>query len=176
MALLIRPLLAALLALAATLATAADARFMALSYHEVLADNEPMTPTAVRASDLARQFAWLQANDYHPVSVDQILAARAGGPPLPPNAILLTFDDGFLDAYTRAFPLLKLFNYPAVIALVGKWMDVPDGQMVDYDGKPVPRGKFLNWAQVREAARESGALAGGFVDDVQHAVLVSLRS
>ena len=48
---------------------------MALSYHEVLADNEPMTPTAVRASDLARQFAWLQANDFHPVSVDQILAA-----------------------------------------------------------------------------------------------------
>ena len=95
MALLIRPLLAALLALAAALATAADARFMALSYHEVLADHEAMTPTAVRASDLARQFAWLQANDYHPVSVDQILAARAGGPPLPPNAILLTFDDGF---------------------------------------------------------------------------------
>ena len=41
MALLIRSLLAALLVLAAALATAADARFMALSYHEVLADNEP---------------------------------------------------------------------------------------------------------------------------------------
>jgi biofilm PGA synthesis lipoprotein PgaB len=150
MALLIRILLATLLALAAALATAADARFMALSYHEVLTDNEPATPTSVRASDLARQFAWLQANGYHPVSVDQILTARAGGPPLPPKAILLTFDDGFKDVYTRAFPLLKLFNYPAVIALVGQWMDVPYGQMVDYDGEPVPRSKFLTWAQVRE--------------------------
>lgn len=79
MALLIRTLFATLLTLATALATAADARFMALSYHEVLADHEPATPTAVRASDLARQFAWLQANDYHPVSVDQILAARDGG-------------------------------------------------------------------------------------------------
>ncbi len=173
MALLIRPLLAALLALAATLATATDARFMALSYHEVLADNEPMTPTAVRASDLARQFAWLQANDYHPVSVDQILAARAGGPPLPPNAILLTFDDGFLDAYARAFPLLKLFNYPAVIALVGKWMDVPDGQMVDYDGKPVPRGKFLNWAQVREMQASGLIEVASHSYDLHHGILAN---
>ena len=173
MALLIRPLLAALLALAVTLATAADARFMALSYHEVLADNEPMTPTAVRASDLARQFAWLQANDYHPVSVDQILAARAGGPPLPPNAILLTFDDGFLDAYTRAFPLLKLFNYPAVIALVGKWMDVPDGQVVDYDGKPVPRGKFLNWAQVREMQASGLIEVASHSYDLHHGILAN---
>ena len=173
MALLIRSLLALLLALAAPLATAADARFMALSYHEVLADDEPMTPTAVRASDLARQFAWLQANGYHPVSVDQILAARAGGPPLPPQAILLTFDDGFLDFYTRAFPLLKLFNYPAVIALVGKWMDVPAGQMVDYDGKPVPRSKFLNWDQVREMQASGLVEVASHSYDLHHGILAN---
>jgi len=151
-----------LLALAAALAPAADARFMALSYHEVLADHEPLTPTAVRASDLARQFAWLRANDFHPVSVEQILAARAGGRPLPAKSILLTFDDGFKDAYTRVFPLLKLFDYPAVIALVGQWMDVPEGQIVDYDGKPVPRGKFLTWEQVREMQ------ASGLVEVASH--------
>ena len=162
MAFLIRTLLGFLLALAAALALAADARFMALSYHEVLADDEPLTPTAVRASDLARQFAWLRANDFHPVSVDQILAARDGGPTLPPNAILLTFDDGFKDAYTRVFPLLKLFGYPAVIALVGQWMDVPEDQMVDYDGKAVPRSKFLTWEQVREMK------ASGLVEVASH--------
>ncbi|EXI69182.1 MAG: Poly-beta-1,6-N-acetyl-D-glucosamine N-deacetylase precursor [Candidatus Accumulibacter adjunctus] len=162
MAFLIRSLVGLLLALAAALAPAADARFMALSYHEVVADNEPLTPTAVRASDLARQFAWMRANDFHPVSVDQILAARAGGPPLPPNAILLTFDDGFKDAYTRVFPLLRLFNYPAVIALVGQWMDVREGQMVDYDGKPVARSKFLSWEQVREMQ------ASGLVEVASH--------
>jgi biofilm PGA synthesis lipoprotein PgaB len=173
MALLIRTFLGVLLALAAALATAGDARFMALSYHEVLADHEPMTPTAVRASDLARQFAWLQANDYHPVSVDQILAARAGGPPLPPRAILLTFDDGFLDFYTRAFPLLKLFGYPAVIALVGKWMDVPAGQMVDYDGKPVPRSKFLSWEQVREMQASGLVEVASHSYDLHHGILAN---
>ena len=162
MALLIRTLLATLLVLVAGLATAADARFMALSYHEVIADHEKITPTAVRASDLARQFAWLQANDFHPVSVDQILAARDGGPPLPPNAILLTFDDGMKDVYTRVFPLLKLFGYPAVIALVGKWMDVPAGETVDYDGKPLPRSDFVTWEQVREMQ------ASGLIEVASH--------
>ena len=162
MALLIRTLLATLLVLVAGLAAAADARFMALSYHEVIADHEKITPTAVRASDLARQFAWLQANDFHPVSVDQILAARDGGPPLPPNAILLTFDDGMKDVYTRVFPLLKLFGYPAVIALVGKWMDVPAGETVDYDGKPLPRSDFVTWEQVREMQ------ASGLIEVASH--------
>jgi biofilm PGA synthesis lipoprotein PgaB len=162
MALLIRTLLATLLVLAAGLAAAADARFMALSYHEVIADHEKITPTAVRASDLARQFAWLQANDFHPVSVDQILAARDGGPPLPPNAILLTFDDGMKDVYPRVFPLLKLFGYPAVIALVGKWMDVPAGETVDYDGKPLPRSDFVTWEQVREMQ------ASGLIEVASH--------
>lgn len=63
MAFLTRTLLVLWLSGCATLASAADpARFIALSYHEVLSDSEPLTPTAVRASDLARQFAWLAAN------------------------------------------------------------------------------------------------------------------
>ena len=173
MAFLSRTLLATLLALAAALATAADARFMALSYHEVLADHEPATPTAVRASDLARQFAWLQANGYHPVSVDQILAARNSGPPLPPKAILLTFDDGKKDVYTRAFPLLKLFGYPAVIALVGKWMDVPADQVVDYDGKPLPRSDFITWEQVREM-QDSGLIeVASHSYDLHHGIIAN---
>ncbi len=164
MALLIRPLLAGLALLLATLAPSwATSSFIALSYHEVLDDKAPLTPTAVRASDLAAQFAWLAANGYHPVSVDQILSARGDGPPLPPNAVLLTFDDGKKDVYTRVFPLLKLFRYPAVIALVGEWLEVPAGGTVDYDGVPMPRSDFVTWDEVREMQ------ASGLVEAASHA-------
>lgn len=164
MALLIRCLaLLLLFALASQSRADSEARFISLSYHEVLSDHEPLTPTAIRASDLAQQFAWLKANNYHPVSVDQILAARNGGKPLPPNAVLLSFDDGKRDVYTRAFPLLKLFNYPAVIALVGKWLEVPSGQTVDYDGKPLPRSEFVTWNEVTEMQ------ASGLIEAASHA-------
>ncbi|MEF8748311.1 MAG: poly-beta-1,6-N-acetyl-D-glucosamine N-deacetylase PgaB [Candidatus Accumulibacter propinquus] len=173
MALLIRALLAAALCCLCTLPAAQDAprkdtrddnsRFIALSYHEVLSDHEPLTPTAVRASDLAAQFAWLADNDYHPVSVDQILTARRGDEPLPANAVLLSFDDGKKDVYSRVFPLLKLFRYPAVIALVGQWLDVPANAMVDYDGQQVARSAFVTWQDVREMQ------ASGLVEVASHA-------
>jgi peptidoglycan/xylan/chitin deacetylase (PgdA/CDA1 family) len=57
-------------------------------------------------------------------------ASRRGGRPLPPNACLLTFDDGFLDHYTTVFPRLLArglsgsFYPPAVVARGGRVLDV----------------------------------------------------
>ena len=161
MALLIRFLL--LLAALPALAQPAGG-FIALSYHEVESDSAPLaTPTAIRASDLAAQFAWLKANGYAPVSVDAIVAARKGGAPLPAQAILLTFDDGLKDVYTRVFPLLKQYHYPAVIALVGTWLDVEAGKTVDYDGVARLRDQFVTWDEVREMQRS------GLVEVASHA-------
>ncbi len=125
--------------------------FIALCYHEVESDQAPRLPrTAIRVGDLAAQFAWLQANGYQPVSAQQVIDARAGGSALPARAVLLTFDDGKHDVYSRVLPLLRLFRYPAVVALVGSWLEVAPGGTVDYDGTPRPRSEFLSWEEVRE--------------------------
>jgi biofilm PGA synthesis lipoprotein PgaB len=130
--------------------------FISLCYHEVESDDvTPLARTAIRVGDLAAQFAWLQANGYQPVSVQQILDARAGGALLPDKAVLLTFDDGKRDAYTHVLPLLRLFHYPAVVAVVGSWLEVAPDAKVDYDGVLLPRSDFLSWEQVR-ALRQSG--------------------
>ncbi|HQR50936.1 MAG TPA: poly-beta-1,6-N-acetyl-D-glucosamine N-deacetylase PgaB [Methylophilaceae bacterium] len=134
--------------------TAAPGDFVVLCYHEVESDRTPtLTGTAVHASDLAAQFAWLKENGYHPVSLQQILDSRQNGPALPDKAVLLTFDDGKKDVYTRVFPLLKLFHYPAVVAVVGRWLDVPEGGLADYDGKLLPRSEFVTWDEIREMQR-----------------------
>jgi len=49
-----------------------------------------------------------------PVTLDMVREARAGGEPLPQNPLLVTFDDGYLDNYTRATPLLQRFGIRAV--------------------------------------------------------------
>jgi len=49
-----------------------------------------------------------------PVTLDMLREARAGGEPLPQNPLLVTFDDGYLDNYTRATPLLQRFGIRAV--------------------------------------------------------------
>ena len=54
----------------------------------------------------SQQLDWLQSN-YTVVSLSAIEAAVAGRGPLPADAALLTFDDGFVDHYKTAFPLLR---------------------------------------------------------------------
>lgn len=59
-----------------------------------------------------------------------VIEAGRGGRPLPPNACLLTFDDGFLDHYAVVFPRLLArglpgsFYPPAVVATGGRVLDV----------------------------------------------------
>ena len=94
--------------------------FVALSYHEARDDvRDYPDPYAVDTAALVRQFAWLRGNGYTPVSLDEIVAARKGGKPLPAKAVLLSFDDAYLSFYTRVYPLLREFRFPAVLAVVG---------------------------------------------------------
>lgn len=61
-----------------------------IAYHDVEDDSADQRYLSVRSSALNEQFVWLRDNGYHVVSVDQILAARNGGPALPDKAVLLT--------------------------------------------------------------------------------------
>lgn len=124
--------------------------FVVLAYHDVEDEDPDQTTLAVRTNRLVDQLAWLRENDYRPVSVDQILAASHGKAPLPAKAVLLSFDDGYSSFYTHVFPLLKAYQWPAVLAPVGKWLDTPPDQPVDYGGKLVDHSRFLTWAQVKE--------------------------
>lgn len=54
------------------------------------------------------------ARDHHPVSVDDLLAARDGGPRLPRRAVLVTLDDGYRDLAVHAWPILRRHGVPAV--------------------------------------------------------------
>ena len=55
---------------------------------------------------------------------------------LPPNSILLTFDDGYKNNYTLAFPILKKYNIKATIFLNTKFIEKDE--------------TYLNWDEIRE--------------------------
>lgn len=129
--------------------------FQVLSYHDVTDDWEVQLSSgamSISTSELVRQFSWLREHGYQPVSLDDVRAAKAGRRVLPDKAVVLTFDDGYLSFYTRVFPLLELFDYPAVLALVGTWMEGGPEDSVQYGEKIVSRKAFLSWKQVKEMA------------------------
>jgi len=127
--------------------------FVTLAYHDVEDEDPDQTFVSVRTSQLIEQLAWLRENNYKAVSVDDILAARAGRKSLPERAVFLTFDDGYNSFYTRVLPILKAYNWPAVLAPVGVWMDTPSDQPINFGGEEVARERFLNWQQVAEIAK-----------------------
>ncbi len=111
----------------------------------------------VSADNLLAQFEWLYVNDFHPVSLDDLLAAQKGKKVLPDKAVLLSFDDGYLSFYGIIHPLLRLYNYPAIFALVGSWLEVPEDGKVQYGNKNIDRENFLTWPQIKEM-QDSGLI------------------
>ncbi len=137
-------------------AGAAEPGFSALAYHDVrdrVARDLDADQYVVSTANLIAHFTWLRANGYTPVSVDDILAARDGLRPLPEKAVLLSFDDGLKSVYTHVYPLLQLFDYPAVVSVVTSWIE--SGAAVDYGGRKLGRGDFLSWRELAEM-QESG--------------------
>lgn len=152
----------------------ADA-FIALSYHEVedeVPPSEALGRTVVSLANLKAQFAWLKQNGYHAIRVQDLVDAQAGRKHLPDKAVLLTFDDGYADFYRKVFPLLKQYHYPALIALVDSWLDVPPGGKVPYgEEEPWARSDFLGWDQVREVVRSGLVEVASHSHDGHHGLV-----
>jgi len=86
-------------------------RAVILRYHSVSSEADGthlcLDPgLAVLPEDFDRQCAYLRRH-YRVISLDEMVDALQAGRPLPSKAVALTFDDGYLDNYTRAFPILR---------------------------------------------------------------------
>jgi poly-beta-1,6-N-acetyl-D-glucosamine N-deacetylase len=138
-------------------------RFVSIAFHDVDDTASELDSDAVTSIRLVQFFDWLKGSGWTAVSLDDLSAAARGVRPLPDKAILITFDDGNKSLYTRVFPLLKIYRYPIVAALVGTWMEGEAGGTVSYGGdRRVPRSNFISWAEAREMQ------ASGLVEFASH--------
>lgn len=142
-------------------AAPAAAELLVLSYHdirdEVLPKGDPDI-YAISTQNFAAHMDWISGNGYTPVSLSDVMAAGRGERALPERAVLITFDDGLRSVYTRAFPLLRAYGFPALVAPVTGWVGLPADRTVKYGG---PRlfgpDDFVTWEQLREM-RDSGLI------------------
>jgi peptidoglycan/xylan/chitin deacetylase (PgdA/CDA1 family) len=103
-------------------------RLTVLAYHriaEVGPDFDHYLPNVSAAPDLfARQMDWV-AQRFHVIDLAALRAFVEEGKTLPPRPLLITFDDGYLDNYQNAYPVLRAHGFPAVIFLITGKMDHP---------------------------------------------------
>jgi peptidoglycan/xylan/chitin deacetylase (PgdA/CDA1 family) len=120
-----------------------------LMYHKV--NNVAGNSTTVPVDAFDEQMAQLGELGYRPVSLDEVLAYYLDGVPLPARAVLITFDDGYLDNLENAVPVLERYGYPGVlfvpVAYVGGSRPLP------HDEHLASRGvvnRTLSWEQLTE--------------------------
>src|SRR3974390_712083 len=88
--------LCACAARAATPVELSQDALLVLCYHDIVDSVHGLHDRdAVDVSSLVAHFAWLRESGFHPVSLEQVIRAREGGPALPPRPALLTFHDGY---------------------------------------------------------------------------------
>lgn len=103
-----------------------------LMYHHV-----SPSPGLVTCSpeNFRSQMAWLAAKGYRSVGANE-LAAFLAGQPLAPKSVMISFDDGYLDNYVYAHPVLAEFGFKAVLFLItGRIGDGPPRPCQGDDGR-----------------------------------------
>jgi peptidoglycan/xylan/chitin deacetylase (PgdA/CDA1 family) len=91
------------------------------------------------------EMAYLAAHNYHSISVAALLACLEQGQPLPPNPVIVTFDDAWGDIYTVGYPILQKYGLTATLFVPANWIENVDG--------------VLTWAQLEELQRAGMEIA-----------------
>jgi peptidoglycan/xylan/chitin deacetylase (PgdA/CDA1 family) len=89
-----------------------------LMYHHVSPAPGLVT---ISPKNFAAQMNWLAKNGCHTASCAD-LEGFLRGRELPRRTVMLTFDDGYLDNYVHAYPILRHYGLHAVVFAVTDWI------------------------------------------------------
>lgn len=118
---------------------ASSVRVPILMYHYI--GNNPNSKDTARNTlsvspdKFEAQMSYLARNGYTPITLDTLYGIFNKQIQAPVKSVVLTFDDGYIDFYTTAFPILRKYNFHAVSF-------IPTGLM--------NQGYYMSWAQIKE--------------------------
>lgn len=106
----------------------------------------------VTPENFQRQMAYLKQKGYNVISLDALVEGIRANKKFKHNTVVITVDDGYEDNYTRAYPILKENNFPAIIFIIADHIGAVKG--------------FLTWEEVREMSKNRVAFGAHTKSDV----------
>lgn len=115
-----------------------------LMYHSI-DQNADTSKLSVCPESFSRQMEFLRKKNYNIVTLEKAASFISKKEKPPARTIAVTFDDGFENNYTVAYPILKKYNIPATMFVI-----------VNRVGSP----GFLTWEEIKEMS-DSGLITIG---------------
>jgi peptidoglycan/xylan/chitin deacetylase (PgdA/CDA1 family) len=94
-----------------------------ICYHSINKDPSGKSPIIISPEKFRQHLQTIKDNGYTTLTMAQFNDYLLGDKPVPEKSVLLTFDDGYMDNYTNAFPILKEFNMNATVFVISSYMD-----------------------------------------------------
>jgi len=96
-----------------------SSKVVILRYHSIKEDSKPyedlIGEAIVHTVDVFKQQMEVLAQQYHPISMDDLYLYLKEEKSLPPRSVVVTFDDGYTDNLEIAAPILNHYGIPATI-------------------------------------------------------------
>ncbi|OUL28411.1 glycosyl transferase family 2 [Nostoc sp. T09] len=126
-------------------------RLPILMYHRVAPmGTKKMDRYRVTPQAFEEQLQYLRDTGFYSVGWQKWQLAMATRQPLPGRAIAITFDDGYLDFYEYAWPLLKKYNFTVTVFLVAERVGTSNSWDEAYE-EEVP---LLGWREIHQLQSE----------------------
>ena len=100
----------------------------------------------VTPENFERQMFFLKEKHYNVIPLDELVEGIKKGKKFARNTVVITFDDGYQDNYSYAYPVLKKYGFPATIFLIS-----------DYIGN---KPGFLGWNEIKEMSKNNISFGG----------------
>lgn len=131
-------------------------------YHSISEEddtqNHPYYITNSCPQAFAEHMRFLHENSYQVVSLTEAVSRLEAGQ-ISPKSVVLTFDDGYENFYTNAYPVLSHYGFRATVFL--------STQYIGNDPRSFNNKRCLTWGQVRELHRAGVAFGSHTVTHPQ---------
>jgi len=144
-----------------------------LTYHSVSADQRWLWwvgPISVTPETLGRHLDLLRRLGCNIVSTAALIAARRSGTLLPPRSVVMHFDDGYLDNWVAAYPILRRHGASATILALIDFIDPEPVSRPNLDDLAAGRcgGGDLRWDGYLNLGELRALQASGLIDVEAH--------
>lgn len=128
-----------------------------IMYHSITSDPASESEYVISSERFEKDLIWLRENGYTTIFPSQLAGYVTSRSRLPAKPVILSFDDGYCNNYTLAYPLLQKYNMKAVIAVIGHENDVSSREIYRN-----PASCSLSWGEI------SLMSASGLVEFANH--------